>query len=92
MPVPATSYKLCVESNVINKLTGKTYLVKSSYTITPPENTISYDSTTGKYVFKAGYEYTIKLGVFGQAMIRISTTVDTWKSGDTIILDPEQHL
>lgn len=53
----------------------------------PADNGISYDSATGTYVFKPGYEYTVKIAVYGLQKIKISVSSEAWQTGGNINID-----
>lgn len=63
-----------------------TYKIKA-----PTDNAVSYDSTSGTYIFKPGYEYTIKIAVYGLQQVKISVSSEAWESGGSINIDVENE-
>lgn len=63
----------------------------AKYSISAPENDgVSYDSETKKNLFRAGYQYNVKIAVYGLQEIKIAATVDGWiPSSEDIIVDPD---
>ena len=62
--------------------------VHTTYNIkAPTDNAVSYDSASGTYIFKPGYEYTIKIAVYGLQQVKISVSSEAWESGGSINID-----
>ena len=60
------------------------------YRIIPPkDNNESFDKETGTYRFKAGYSYVVKIAVYGMQPIEVSASIEGWKVGGDIVIDPD---
>lgn len=66
----------------------------AKYQINAPQNDgVSYDEATNKYYFRAGYQYNVKIAVYGLQEIKVAATVEGWQSSDEdIIVDPDNEL
>ena len=49
----------------------------------------SYDKESNTYRFKAGYSYVVKIAVYGMQPIEVSASIEGWKVGGDIIIDPD---
>lgn len=85
---PAEEYKLVLEYEQYifwnNEWQWKPLI--SEYTITAPKNEdYNKDKTTGTYKFLPGYQYTVKIAVYGLSPIKVTATVTGWNKSDEII-------
>jgi len=63
------------------------------YKLPAPETPQSFDEDLQKYVYKPGYIYNIKIGVYGLRKIEVGVTIggQEWESGGEIIIGPEDE-
>ncbi len=92
MPASAESYVLGVDYVVTDAETGRRLPQRSTYVIKPSQVTANYDETTRQFVFRPGYEYTIKIGVYGQTGLKVSTSLGAWQESGTVVIDREASL
>lgn len=73
---------------------GKDMELTARYQIDAPQNDgVSYDEATKKYYFRAGYQYNVKIAVYGLQEIKVAATVEGWQSSDEdIIVDPDNEV
>lgn len=50
------------------------------------------DPVTGAWLFRRGYYYNIKVGVYGLQKIDVSAGAEGWQNGGTVIVDPDEVL
>lgn len=89
MPASAESYVLGVDYVVTDAATGRRLPQRSAYVLRPSQVTANYDEATRRFIFRPGHEYTIKIGVYGQAGLRVSTTLGAWQEAGTVVIDRE---
>lgn len=87
------SYTLLL-SYTYHAANGKDIPLKAKYQINAPQNDgVSYDADTKKYYFRAGYQYNVKIAVYGLQEIKVAATVEGWQSSDEdIIVDPDNEI
>lgn len=63
--------------------------LESHYRLHADKTSFYYDQATGKYIFKPGYVYTIKIVVYGLQDIEVSVGFTPWQNGGDVNLDPD---
>ena len=63
------------------------------YRLPAPQTEQSLNEYTGKYMYKPGYIYNVKIGVFGLRKIEIGVTIEgqEWESGGEITIGPDDE-
>ena len=76
--------------NVINVPVSHSFIAEYALRLSTDESSESYDPELGKNVFKAGYIYTVHIGVYGMSEIVVSANVEGWiEDKNPIYLDPD---
>ena len=91
---PDSVYKLVLEYSQLVDMGGtekQWRAMSSEYTIRAPKNyEYNYDEKTGSYIYKPGYQYTVKIAVFGLSEIKVSANISNWEIVDApIIINPD---
>lgn len=91
---PDSIYKLVIEYSQLIDTGGPEKVwraMSSEYTIKAPANyQYNYDEKTKSYIYKPGYQYTVKIAVFGLSEIKVSANISNWEIVDTpIIINPD---
>lgn len=89
MPAPAESYVLGVDYVVTDAQSGSRLPQRSTYVLRPSQVTANYDEGAQRFMFRPGYEYTIKIGVYGQTGLKVSTSLGAWQESGTVVIDRE---
>ena len=89
---PAEEYKLILEYEQYifwdNQWQWKP--LTSEYTIKAPENEkYNLDTATGTFKFLPGFQYTVKIAVYGLSPIKVTANVTNWKEGGDIFINPD---
>lgn len=90
--VPDEEYKLVLEYEQYVNWNDKMQWrpMSSEYTIKAPHNDrYNLDTNTGKYIYKPGYQYTVKIAVFGLSPIKVTANISAWEAGNDVIIDPD---
>lgn len=62
----------------------------SEYTITAPKNEkYNLDTATGTFKFLPGFQYTVKIAVYGLSPIKVTANISNWKEGGDIFINPD---
>ncbi len=83
MIMPAETISLRLHYDEV--LYSKEGVIIDTVTVKPAEYKIAAPS--GK--FKAGRENTIHIAVFGSQPIQVTTNINAWEQGDSVLLDPD---
>lgn len=94
---PDSTYKMIIYySQLVDNGTKKEWRPMSTeYTIKAPKapnnDNYNYDEKTGCYIYKPGYQYTVKIAVFGLSEIKVSVNIDEWKedTNNPILINPD---
>ncbi len=63
--------------------------LRTVYTLKADNSSYYYDGTTGNYIFRPGYVYTVRIGVYGLQEISVSVNIAGWQDGGDVTLDPD---
>ena len=95
MLVPDTEYQMILEYDHMRRQVdsegNESYILetrlKGTYDLKAPEETVNYDKATGRYIFKPGYVYTIRIVVYGAQEIEVVTNINAWKFADQLTIE-----
>ena len=89
---PAEEYKLILEYEQYIFTNGQWQWkpLTSEYTITAPKNEkYNLDTATGTFKFLPGFQYTVKIAVYGLSPIKVTANISNWKEGGDIFINPD---
>ena len=89
---PAEEYKLILEYEQYIFTNGQWQWkpLTSEYTITAPKNEkYNLDTATGTFKFLPGFQYTVKIAVYGLSPIKVAANISNWKEGGDIFINPD---
>lgn len=89
---PSGEYRLLLEYEQYLFWDGKWQWrdLTSEYTIKAPENQLyNWDEKSQSYIFLPGYQYTVKIAVYGLSPIKVTANISNWKEGGDIFIDPD---
>lgn len=92
MMIPSTeSVKVTIEYD--EETNGKKTHTEAEYEVYAPKNELYRNPKTGKYMFKEGYCYTMKIVVYGLQPIQIMANIEGWQDADDpIYVDPDDNF